>query len=211
MINRTGIKNIIFDFGDVICDIDFQRTVDAFSQLSQMPLSITVEDYIHHPIFGGLEKGEINTAEFRIEVRQLLQIEASDEAIDEAWAQVIINSDQERMAMLKELNKRFRIFLLSNTNDIHVQTAFRRINESFELDFRSLFEEVYFSHQLGMAKPDATIYNYVLDDAKIVASETLFIDDNKANIEGAKKLGFRTYHLKPREERVVDLFLDNKR
>ncbi|MDA3852851.1 MAG: HAD family phosphatase [Bacteroidales bacterium] len=206
MINLEGIKNIIFDFGDVICDIDFKRTVDAFSQLSENTLAISVENYIHHPIFGGLEKGDISTEQFRVEIRSLLKTKASDAAIDDAWAQVIINSDQERIDMLKKLNEDYRIFLLSNTNAIHVTTAFERINKSFDVDFRSLFEEVYFSHQLGMAKPAANIYNYVLEDAKIEACETLFIDDNKANIEGAQQLGFKTYHLKPREEKVIDLF-----
>ena len=206
MINLEGIKNIIFDLGDVICDIDFKRTVDAFSQLSESTLELSVENYIHHPIFGGLEKGDINLDQFRMEIRSLLKTKASDTAIDEAWAQVIINSDQERMDMLKKLNANYRIFLLSNTNSIHVSTAFERINNSFDVDFRSLFEEVYFSHQLGMAKPAANIYNYVLEDAKIEACETLFIDDNKANIEGAQQLGFKTYHLKPREEKVADLF-----
>jgi len=206
MVNLKGIKNIIFDFGDVICDIDFNRTVAAFSRLSKSTLSISVENYIHHPVFGGLEKGDISLAEFRNEVRHLLQTDASDDAIDEAWAQVIINSDQERMNMLKHLKQHYRLFLLSNTNDIHIDTAFQRINSSFDVDFRSMFDEVYFSHQLGMAKPDANIYNYVLDDAHIIASETLFIDDNKANVEAAERLGFKTYHYKPREEKVVDLF-----
>lgn len=207
MIELKGIKNIIFDFGDVICDIDFKRTVDAFSQLSANKLSITVEDYIHHPIFGGLEKGEISTSEFRDAIRGLLQTEASDEAIDLAWAQVIINSDQERLAMLKELNKNYRVFLLSNTNEIHVTTAFERINTTLDVDFRSLFEKVYFSHLLGMAKPNSEIYHHVLSDGNMLASETLFVDDNKANIEAALKLGIRSYHLHPREEKLVDLFL----
>ena len=208
MINLEGIKNIIFDFGDVICDIDFKRTVDAFSQLSNAPLDISVENYIHHPVFGGLEKGDITLEEFRNEIRSLLKTNASDDTIDNAWAQVIINSDQERINMLKNIQGRFRTYILSNTNDIHINTAFDRINTSFDVDFRSFFDKVYLSHEIGMAKPDDAIYNYVLKDANIIASETLFIDDNKPNIEAAHRLGFKTYHLKPREEKVSDLFIE---
>lgn len=207
MINLEGIKNIIFDFGDVICDIDFKRTVNAFSQLSENKLSISVEDYIHHPIFGGLEKGDIGLEEFRDEIRKLLHTDASDAAIDNAWAQVIINSDQERMEMLASLKQHYRLFLLSNTNDIHIDTAFKRIDETLNVDFAAFFEKCYFSHKLGIAKPNADIYNYVLNDGNMIACETLFIDDNKPNIEAAAVLGFKTYHLKPREEKVVDLFL----
>lgn len=207
MIDLKGIKNIIFDLGDVICDIDFKRTVDAFSKLSVNTLSITVEDYIHHPVFGGLEKGEISTSEFRDEIRQLLQTDASDEAIDHAWAQVIINSDHERMALLKKLNKDYRVFLLSNTNEIHVNTAFHRISDTLGVDFSALFEKVYFSHVLGMAKPSPEIYHHVLNDGQMIASETFFVDDNKANIEAAQKLGIQCYQLKPRQEKLVDLFV----
>lgn len=206
MINLEGVKNIIFDFGDVICDIDFKRTVAAFSKLSSSALSITVEDYIHHPIFGGLEKGDIGLGEFRDEIRKLLNTDASDDAIDNAWAQVIIGSDRERMDMLYTLKKDYRLFLLSNTNDIHIDTAFGRINNKLNVDFGAFFEKTYFSHQIGMAKPSDRIYNYVLNDANIVASETLFIDDNKPNIEAAAALGFKTYHLRPREEKVSELF-----
>lgn len=210
MINLEGIKNIIFDFGNVICDIDFNRTVDAFSRLSNKPLSITVEDYIHHPVFGGLEKGDITTAQFRNEIRQLLHSNASDEAIDNAWAQVIVNSDKQRIDMLKILKNDFRIFLLSNTNEIHVATAFHRIGDCFEVDFENLFEKVYFSHLIGMAKPNADIYNYVLKDAGILSSETLFIDDNKDNIIAAQHLGFKVYHYNPYQENLVNLFFENK-
>lgn len=206
MLDLKGIKNIIFDFGNVLCDIDFQRTVDAFSLLSDNKLSITVEDYIHHPVFGGLEKGDITTAEFRDEIRSLLKTDASDEAIDNAWAQVIINSDYDRLIMLDKLNLDYRVFLLSNTNEIHVNTAFHRINETFDVNFNSFFEVAYFSHLLGMAKPNAEIYTYVLNDAGIVAEETLFIDDNEANIIAAQKMGIQTYLLNPKEENVADLF-----
>lgn len=206
MISLKGVKNIIFDFGDVICDIDFKRTVNAFSKLSDSAIAITVEDYIHHPVFGGLEKGDISLEQFRDEVRQLLNTEASDEEIDHAWAQVIIGSDEERMDMLRNLKKGYRLFLLSNTNDIHIDTAFGRIDNTLGVDFASFFEKTYFSHQIGMAKPSDDIYHYVLKDGDMRAEETLFIDDNKDNILAAQALGFKTYHLRPRQEKVSDLF-----
>jgi HAD superfamily hydrolase (TIGR01509 family) len=206
--NGKQIKNIIFDLGNVICDIDFDRTVKAFNDLSETSLSISVEDYIHHPIFGGLEKGKLSTSQFRDEIRELLNTEVSDAAIDKAWAAVIINSDQERMDMLKSLSKEFRIFLLSNTNEIHINAATKIFKDSFDVDFLGIFEKTYLSHEVGMAKPNASIFTHVLEDANLVPEETFFVDDNLPNIEAAKKLGIQSHHFNPQAEKLPTLFLD---
>ncbi len=206
MIDLKGIKNIIFDFGNVICDIDFQLTIDAFARLGGPKLNISVENYINHPVFGDLEKGIISNDKFRTKIRELLQVDASDQAIDDAWSQLIINTDKERIDLLKRLKVHYHLFLLSNTNAIHIATAYNRINEDFDVDLESLFEKIYLSHLLGMAKPNKKIYEYVINDAQIKASETLFIDDNKDNIIAARSLGYKTYHLNPNKEKVSELF-----
>lgn len=205
MIDLNGVKNIIFDFGNVICDIDFDRTVRAFQALGGNNFELTVEEYIHDPIFGALEKGDIELPEFRDKIRHLLNADVADAAIDKAWAAVIINSDQARIDMLKRIKEHYRICLLSNTNQIHIDTSFQRINTSFGVDFASLFEKVYFSYELKLAKPDPAIYEYVFKNMGIKAEETLLIDDNGPNIEAAAHLGMKTYLFNPKEDSLEEL------
>ena len=207
MIELKGVKNIIFDFGNVICDIDFDRTVRAFQRLGGQHFELQLEDYIHDPIFGALEKGDIDLPLFRDKIRALLQVQVSDDEIDKAWAAVIINTDKERIELLKRLKQDYRTCLLSNTNQIHIETSFRRINASFGVDFGQLFEKLYFSYLLKLAKPDPSIYHYVLQDMGIKAEETLLIDDNGPNIEAAAKLGLQTYLFHPQKEKLQDLFV----
>lgn len=205
-IDLSGVKNIIFDLGNVICDIDFNLTVEAFNKLGSDKVDLTLDNYMEHPVFGALEKGEISTEQFRDEVRSLLELDLSDQQIDEAWAAVVINSDQARIDMLSELGEKYKLFLLSNTDGIHIEKAVRVINETTKGDFLSLFEEVYLSHLLKLAKPSAEIYEFVLNDADMKASETLFIDDNLPNIEAARQLGIQSYHFDSKKEKLIDLF-----
>ncbi len=205
MINLEGIKNIIFDFGNVICDIDFNKTVEAFKRLGGEHFSISLEDYIHHPVFGALESGNITNDEFYDQIRQLLGVEVSNEEIRLAWTALIINSDQERITLLQDLGINYRLFLLSNTNDMHIDISFKRIATTFNVDFEQLFEKVYFSHQLKLIKPDDDIYQYVFKDAGIKPEETLFIDDNKQNIATAKRLGMQVYLFNPSKEKLQNI------
>lgn len=201
-----NIKNIVFDLGNVLVDIDFNRTVEAFQKLGNDNLDLNLDNYMDHPIFGAIEKGQITTAEFRDRIREMLDSEVSDEEVDKAWAAVIINSDSERIELLKRLKSKYRIFILSNTDEIHITRALKIFKDNFDVDFTSLFEKCYYSHEMGMEKPDAKIYLEVLNDAKLIPEETLFIDDKLENIEAANLLNIKGHHHLHGEEKLVDLF-----
>lgn len=200
------VKNIVFDLGNVICDIDFKRTVDAFQQLSGNDIDINLDNYMDHPVFGAIEKGEITPAEFRDRIREMLQCDVSDEKVDAAWAAVIVNTDMERLNLLKELGKSYRLFILSNTDEIHIRRVLKVVKEDFNINFTDLFEKCYYSHEMGMEKPGDEIYMTVMADAKIEAQETLFIDDKLDNIEAAKNLGIKTYHYVKENETLSSIF-----
>ena len=206
MINLKGIKNIIFDLGNVIVDIDFERTVQAFQELGGDKIDLNLENYMDHPVFGAIEKGEITPAQFRDEIRRMLQKDVSDEAIDKAWGAVIINTDQERIDLIKALGKNYRLFILSNTDAIHIARATSIFKNNFGLDMESLFEKCYYSHELAMEKPGLEIYKAVLNDARLAAKETVFIDDKKDNIEAALALDIQAYYLDAGKEALTSLF-----
>lgn len=205
-----NIKNIIFDLGNVLCDIDFKRTVDAFQTLGGDKIDLNLENYMDHPIFGGIEKGEISAAQFRDQIREMLQSDASDDIIDEAWSAVIVKSDIERIKLIKSLRKNYRIFILSNTDEIHIARATQLFKDDFDIDFFGLFEKCYYSHELALEKPGFEIYNTVLADAGIKAEETLFIDDKADNIEAAKQLGIMSYLFDNKKEKLEEIFNSKK-
>lgn len=207
MINLSGIKNIIFDLGNVIIDIDFKRSVEAFQALGGDKINLNLENYMDHPIFGAIEKGEISTDEFRQEIRQMLNNKnLTDETIDQAWSALIINSDKERIDLIKALGKKYRLFILSNTDEIHITKAKRIIHKNFNVEIEELFEKCYYSHELALEKPGLEIYKTVLQDANIQAKESVFIDDKLDNIEAALSLGIKAYHLDIEQGTFPSLF-----
>lgn len=206
MINLEGIKNIIFDLGNVIVDIDFELTVQAFQKLGGDKIDLNLENYMDHPIFGAIEKGEITPAQFRDEIRRMLQKEVSDEQIDQAWGAVIINTDQARIDLIKKLSTDYRLFILSNTDAIHIARATAIFKNNFNIDMEALFEKCYYSHDLAMEKPGLEIYKTVLNDAGMLAKETVFIDDKEDNVEAALSLDIQAYHLDTEKDSLCSLF-----
>lgn len=202
---NTKIRNIIFDWGGVITDLHFEKTKQAFLDLG---LGIWDESVPHDPqddLFIPLEIGKISAEEFRNRVRAYCKNTLSDESIDKAWNAMLGDLPAERWNLLCEAKKHFRTFLLSNTNAIHLPYYFGRIHEIYgTYGYTHLFEKAYYSFELGLRKPNADIFKFVIKDAGIMPEETVFIDDFIENIDTAKLLGFHTIHLKaPLELRDV--------
>jgi epoxide hydrolase-like predicted phosphatase len=205
-ISSSEIKNIIFDWGGVITDLHFERTVSAFHKLGFPHF----EDSLTHPeildLYLRLEVGKIDEADFLIALRKYLNKDVADSQILSAWNAILGDLPAERWMLLKEVKQTYRTFLLSNTNSIHISNYFQRLENLYGMyGFDHLFEKVYFSHLLGMKKPDRGIYEFVLQDSHLDPSETLFIDDNRDNIETARQMGIKGYHLIP-PATLVDLF-----
>ncbi|MBU2649770.1 MAG: HAD family phosphatase [Bacteroidetes bacterium] len=204
------IKNIIFDFGTVIINIDMLGVKRKF-----MEMGVGNTDEIHEHLFENgvyfrFETGEISPDEFRNEIRAKVKTGVSNEEIDDAWNAIILDIPAERVRMLETIRHNYRTFLLSNTNQIHFDFYDAYFANTFGYQgLASLFEKAYFSHEMKVRKPDPEIYRMVLSDAGLLPEETLFIDDMEINIHAATALGMRGYFLKEGEE-MVSLFNDGK-
>lgn len=191
------IKNIIFDLGDVILNIDVPVASLSFAELSGKQQEEILTLFKENDLFRQFETGSLNEAGFRDLIRQLLDSpDWTDEMIDTAWNSLLLDLPPERVELLKKLGEKYRLFLLSNTSSIHI-TKVNKILEAAtgvkKLD--DLFEKVFLSYEMGLMKPDPKIYQDLLDEAGLVAEETLFLDDNLDNIKGAATLGIETIHV----------------
>lgn len=193
-----AIKNIIFDFGGVFIDVDYKRTEQAFINAGITNFQDFYSQQSASPLFEDLEKGNVAEDEFYKKFRQATGVDLSNEKITTCWNSILGHYYPEAIKKAKELKKKYRLFLFSNTNSIHYKCFIQIYRQQFgKEDFNSLFEKTYYSHEAGVRKPYPESYKWVLNDAGIIAAETLFIDDTKTNIEGAEKAGLQTIHLKP--------------
>jgi FMN phosphatase YigB (HAD superfamily) len=197
------IRNIIFDLGAVLLDIDYNRTADAFKKLGLVNFDAIYSKKKQDHFFDDFEKGLMPEEVFRSEIRKHLPATVTDNEIDSAWNAMLIGMPAGRTDWLTEMGKRYRIFLLSNTNTIHIRGFQHLVGESFH----SLFEKTYYSCELGMRKPDAEIFERVITENILKRSETLFIDDSPQHVEGAKRFGLSALHLKDgvRVEEILQL------
>lgn len=190
----SGIKNIIFDLGGVIIDIHYQKTIEQFKKFGFTDFEAIYSQLKQTHLFDLLETGKIPPQSFRMELRKYHNL--TDKQIDEAWNMMIGDMPYQHVNLLKLLRKRFRVFLLSNTNNIHIDYFLKYLNDKYNGNpLLEMFEHTYYSYEIGYRKPDIQAYNYVLMDAGINATETLFIDDLEENIAGAQKAGLQTFHL----------------
>lgn len=207
MLNLTGIKNIIFDLGGVILNIDYNKTANAFKRIGVANFDDIYSQAKQGQVFDKLETGELTSVEFREYIKEIVpSLVCSD--IDKAWNAMLLDLPAQRILLLKKLKKKYRLFLLSNTNEIHIK-AFRKIIQSYygENIFDAIFEYQYYSSEMGMRKPNSDCFECVLEKNSLDPSETLFIDDSIQHVEGARKLKIKAYHLMPGED-ITALFLD---
>jgi glucose-1-phosphatase len=191
------IKNLIFDLGNVILNIDTKLSEKAFAKYGLNNFGELYTLAAQSEIFDRLEVGRISPSDFYAEFRHLTDSNLSDEIICDCWNALILDYPPARIKLLVDLKQKYRTFLLSNTNRIHYEFYNPIINQQFGFDgLESLFEKAYFSHEIGMKKPDPKIFEFVLEDSKLIPFETLFIDDNKGNIDAASALGIQTLWLK---------------
>lgn len=194
-LNGKKVKHLIFDLGGVIINLDTSLTINAFAQLTNKSAQQIIDFSLSHPGFHAYEKGEITDADFRNVVRELSDQKLSDDQIDEAWNAMILDLPQERINLLQSLKNHYDLFLLSNTNYIHMLKVNEVRSEASLPEFSELFHQDYYSHLMGKRKPDADIFEQVVDEHNLDPQQTLFLDDNESNIEGAKKLGIQTLHV----------------
>lgn len=189
-------KNIIFDLGGVIINLDYQATTREFSKLCGRDMQEAYSKKKQDPIFDDLETGRISPEEFREGLMRIFDFKASHQAIDDAWNALLLDIPQARLDLIQELGKQKRVFLLSNTNEIHKIAFEKTLADGSEFKTLSpLFEKDYYSHIMGKRKPHVEIFEQVIEENRLNPSETLFIDDSPQHIEGAKKAKLNAFHL----------------
>jgi putative hydrolase of the HAD superfamily len=197
------IDTIIFDFGDIFINLDKKATIDGLERLG---LSSWNEDLDQLNI--SFEKGQISRDAFLLGIQKQIPNATIDEILT-AWNAVLLDFPLYRLEFLQLLSKKFRLFLLSNTDAIHIDHFEQREGASFYGDFYQCFEKVYFSYEMGMRKPDAEIYTTLINRHELAPKRTLFVDDKKDNTDAAKALGLHVWNLQVGKEDVIEL-LDKK-
>ena len=201
-----NIKAIIFDLGAVILNINYQNTIDEFSKLGVRNASSFYSKKAQANLFNQIETGDITVEKFLTKLQKETN-NSSINQISEAWNAMLLDLPKNRLAVIQSLKKEYPIYLLSNTNAIHIDALKKKIGNKKWEKFCNLFDKMYLSHELGLRKPDAAIFEYILKEQNLKPEEVFFIDDSPEHIQGANKLGIKTHHLKTEEE-IATLFPD---
>lgn len=198
------IKNIIFDLGGVLLNVDYHKTSRAFKNLGFSNFDELYSQFTANDLFEKLETGSISEDDF-YQALMHYHPAITPEQIKIAWNTMLLDFRPASLDFLESLKGKYRLFLLSNTNSIH-HTAFKSIfvQETGRESIDAYFEKAYYSHLIGKRKPYADTYQFILQDGGMLPEETLFIDDSINNIEGAIGTGIQTHHLKD-SERIEDL------
>ena len=202
----TNIQNIIFDLGKVLLNLDFDASIKAFQKLGSDGEVLDHKNAYADPVFYQLEVGEVSPDEFRRRVREMLNNpDATNDQINHAWCAMILNIPKERVNKLLELRKDFNVFLYSNTNKIHIDKLELEFKAEHGIDFNSMFNAVFYSHEINDRKPEESSFKKVIELANVDPGRTLFVDDLEKNIIGARKIGLHTLWLKEGME-MAELF-----
>lgn len=202
-----GIRHIIFDLGGVLLNLDQQRSIQAFSDLGIADFGGLYSHLQQSTLFDDLETGAISTAQFIRTLKAACGDVATDEQIITAWNKLILDFPLRRLQILQQLQLHYDLVLLSNTNEIHEAFFNRVLQQAHGIpNIGVFFDRVYYSHKLGLRKPDPRIFSRVLEDCGFRPGQTLFIDDNKQNVMAAETLGIRTIWLEPHMNIETDIF-----
>lgn len=196
------IKNIVFDFGDVFINLDKEATFKRLKELGVNEFTIELLELAKQ-----YEMGMITTQEFVNTFKSYFP-SISETDFKNAWNSMLLDFPLYRLSFLKSLanSKKYRIFLLSNTNDLHISWIQKTWGRKLFSEFKNCFEKFYLSHEIHLRKPNKNIYEFVIESNKLTPEETFFIDDTEENTVVANKLGIKTWQINPNSEDVVDLF-----
>lgn len=186
---------IIFDLGGVIINLDYQRTINAFHSLGASDFQKLYTQAAQSNIFNDYETGKISSQHFINKLLDFLPSGTSPNKVVAAWNEMILDVPIQKIELLDNLRSQLPIFLLSNTNEIHMEKVRREWDKTTSRSMESSFHQVYLSYKMGMRKPDQEIFKQVCNDHDLDPSKTLFIDDSIQHIEGACYIGLCTHHL----------------
>ena len=198
---HNHIRNIIFDLGGVLLNINYKLTEEAFAKLGVSNFSEAYSQAKQSPLFDDIEVGKASPQDFRDGLRKYMNLSVSDQMLDEAWNAMLLDMPIHRVDLIKAAGANYRIFLLSNTNQIHFDAYSKHLSATHGFSsFSEIMEKQYLSFELGLRKPHRECFEAVLAENGLLAAETLFIDDSIQHIHGARATGLNAYHLLPGED-----------
>lgn len=189
------VKNIIFDLGAVILDIDYAGPSKVLKEYGVSDFEAAYSKARQDNTFDLFEKGQIDNSEFREAFKKYAGLSLSDKEADDIWNTIILDFPKARIGLLLALKKQYRTYLLSNTNAIHYVYYTEALYNNYGLTWDTLLHKAYFSFEMGMRKPDKEIFLKALENSKLNPEETLFIDDLSENVNAARECGLKTIHL----------------
>lgn len=206
MTQSKKVDFFIFDLGNVIIDIDYSHTFRLLKELLDPDLHFKVDKFYLTDFHKAYEKGLINSDQFRVEVNTYFEQDWSPEKVDEVWNSLLGKIPSYRMDLLKKLSQSHRIGILSNTNEIHIEAVNKLLQQDFGMDsFWEISDYVYYSHEMGLAKPSEEIYEEMLRRLQTTADRVVFFDDLAANVAGAKKVGIEAIQVTSPQV-IIDYF-----
>lgn len=192
----NNIDTIIFDFGGVLIDINYDLTSRAFQRLGFNNFDAFYTQATQSNLFDDFETGKISADDFISELANHLPKKTTHEEISDAWNAMLLNVPKVNVELIRHLAKDYQLFMLSNTNAIHIPVAIERWNVVAHAPLESCFSKVYLSHEIGCRKPETEAFNYVCDENNLDPARTLFIDDTIRHIKGAQDAGIQAIQLK---------------
>ena len=190
----SKIKNVIFDLGGVLINLDFDSCLNAFRTAGFTNIEEQVRQMQGNGVFSRFELGEISPEEFRDAIRKEADESLTDRKIDDMWNLMLLDIPREKLDLLLKLREHYMVYLLSNTNRIHWDYACEQMFCYRGFRVNDFFEDIFLSFEMHKAKPEKDIYEQMMKEANILPEETFFIDDSAINCQAAISLGIQSYH-----------------
>ena len=189
-----NIKNIVFDLGGVLVDLDFKAAINGLQKAGFANVKEQLQTLHQGGIFQKFELGEMSADEFRTAIRENSTVELTDEEVDNLWNAMLLEIPREKLELILDLRGKYMVYLLSNTNSIHWDYVCKNAFNYRGFRVNDYFEETFLSYEMHLAKPDKAIFEKVLQDANLLPEQTLFIDDSEANCKAAEEVGIHAHH-----------------
>lgn len=204
----TEIKSIIFDLGGVILNLNYSKTEDEFKKIGVLNFKEFYSQKKQTLLFDDFEKGKIKPEKFISSFKESENLKIKEIDFINAWNAMLLEIPIEKLQFIDGLKKDYKIILLSNTNEIHIKKFEDDLKKNNMLEqFYKCFDKIYYSSRMGKRKPEENCFNQVLEENGLIAENTLFIDDSIQHIEGAKKVGVKTFLLE-KNKSILDLVPD---
>jgi len=205
---RPDLELIVFDLGNVLIDIDYTKAMSQMKSVLPNALHPKVDQCYAAEFHKAYERGEIDSPSFRNAFRDYFEQDWSDNEVDALWNSLLGSLPAYRLDLVRKLKSQYQVAILSNTNEIHIQAVEVMLAQEYGMDnFSSLFDWVFYSHQVGLAKPDRAIYQHLVDTVGVDPSQILFFDDLLANVDGAAALGIPSIRVEG-PHTLLDFFAD---